>query len=539
MSETGSRSVEGIEASAADAPLGTEVAVIGMAGRFPGADTLDEFWEMIAAAREGITTFSDDELRAAGTPDALLNDPSFVKRLGVLRDVESFDAAFFGYSPREAEVLEPAHRLFLEVAWEALENAGADPSRGSHAVGVYAGSGEAGYTRTNILSRPELVEALGWFSINIGSNKDFFATRAAYKLDLRGPAVGVQTGCSTSLVAVHLAVQALLARECDLALAGGSSVIVPHRTGYQWAPGGIMSTDGSCRAFDAAATGTAGGNGAGAVVLKRLDDALADGDTIRAVIRGSAVNNDGALKVAFTAPSAEGQAAVIREALTVADVDPASIRYVEGHGSGTEIGDPIEIAALAEAFAGVPGARRTAVGSVKSNIGHADAAAGIAGLIRTVLALEHAVVPPTAHFRAPNPRIGFARTPFYASAEAEPWERDGTPRRAGVSSFGIGGTNAHVVLEEAPAPLPSISRRPWHLLTLGARTAAALDASAARLAAHLRERPGLPLADVAHTLQSGRREMEHRRVLVVREGEDAAALLDGAQPDRVVSGAVD
>jgi phthiocerol/phenolphthiocerol synthesis type-I polyketide synthase E len=518
---------------------GIEVAVIGMAGRFPGADTLDELWEMIAAGREGITTFSDDELRASGTPEALLRDPTFVRRLGVLRDVEGFDAAFFGYSPREAEVLEPAHRLFLEVAWEALENAGADPTRGSRAVGVYAGVGEAGYTHANILSRPELVEALGWFSITVGSIKDFFATRTAYKLDLRGPAVGVQTGCSTSLVAVHLAVQALLARECDLALAGGASVMVPHRTGYQWAPGGIMSTDGSCRAFDAAATGTAGGNGAGAVVLKRLEDALADGDAVRAVILGSAVNNDGGLKVAFTAPSAEGQAAVVREALTVAGVEPSTLRYVEGHGSGTELGDPIEIAALAEAFGEGAGVRSVAVGSVKSNIGHTDAAAGIAGLIKTVLALESGIVPPTANFRTPNPKIPFAGSPFYVSAEAEAWARDGTPRRAGVSSFGIGGTNAHVVLEEAPAPPPSAARRPWHLLTLGARTASALDASAARLAAHLRAHPGVPLADVAHTLQTGRREMESRRVLVVRDGEDAAALLEGAQPDRVVSASVD
>ncbi|HEU0301669.1 MAG TPA: beta-ketoacyl synthase N-terminal-like domain-containing protein [Longimicrobium sp.] len=519
--------------------LGTEVAVIGMAGRFPGADSLDELWEMIAAGREGITTFGDDELRASGIPEAWLGDPSFVRRLGVLREVESFDAAFFGYSPREAEVLEPAHRLFLEVAWEALENAGADPTRGTSAVGVYAGAGEASYAHANLLSRPELVQALGWFAINIGGNKDFLATRTAYKLDLRGPAVGVQTACSTSLVAIHVAVQALLSRECDLALAGGSSINIPHRTGYQWSPGGIMSTDGSCRAFDAAATGTAGGSGAGAVVLKRLEDALADGDTIRAVIRGSAVNNDGGLKVAFTAPSAEGQAAVIREALTVADVDPSTVRYVEGHGSGTEMGDPIEIAALAEAFEGVEGARRTAVGSVKSNIGHADAAAGVAGFIKTVLALESRVLPPTAHFRSPNPKIDFARSPFYVSGQAEPWERDGAPRRAGVSSFGIGGTNAHVVLEEAPEPAPSVPRRPWHLLPLSARTATALDAAALRLAEHLRAHPGLPLADVAWTLQVGRREMAHRRMLVVRDGEEVAALLEGKQPDRVVSHALD
>jgi phthiocerol/phenolphthiocerol synthesis type-I polyketide synthase E len=519
--------------------LGTEVAVIGMAGRFPGADSLDELWEMIAAGREGITTFGDDELRAAGIPESLLGDPSFVKRLGVLREVENFDAAFFGYSPRDAEVLDPAHRLFLEVAWEALENAGADPTRGTNAVGVYAGAGEANYARANLLSRPELVQALGWFTINMGGNKDFLATRTAYKLDLRGPAVGVQTACSTSLVAIHLAVQALLTRECDLALAGGTSVNVPHRTGYQWSPGGIMSTDGSCRAFDAASTGTAGGNGAGAVVLKRLEDALADGDTIRAVIRGSAVNNDGGMKVAFTAPSAEGQAAVIREALTVSGVDPATIRYVEGHGSGTEMGDPIEIAALAEAFEGVEGACRTAVGSIKSNIGHADAAAGVAGFIKTVLALESRTLPPTANFRAPNPKIDFARSPFYVSAEAEAWERDGAPRRAGVSSFGIGGTNAHVVLEEAPALAPSTTRRPWHLLPLSARTSTALDAAAARLAEHLRQNPELSLADVAWTLQAGRREMAHRRMLVARGGEDVAALLEGKQPDRIVSNALD
>ncbi|HYH80775.1 MAG TPA: beta-ketoacyl synthase N-terminal-like domain-containing protein [Longimicrobium sp.] len=532
-------SMENVERSDADteAGFGTEIAVVGMAGRFPGADTLAELWAMIAEGREGITTFSDDELRAAGTPDAWLSDASFVKRLGVLREVDRFDAAFFGYSPREVEVLEPAHRLFLECAWEALENAGVDPARAGGAVGVYAGAGEPTYARGNVLTRPELVEALGLFAIVIGSNKDFLPTRTAYKLDLRGPAVGVQTGCSTSLVAVHLAVQALLSRECDVALAGGASVNVPHRTGYHWEPAGIMSADGSCRAFDAGATGTAGGSGAGVVVLKRLDDARRDGDTVRAVIRGSAVNNDGALKVAFTAPSVEGQAAVIGEALAVAGVDPATIRYVEGHGSGTEMGDPIEIAALSEAFAGVEGTRRTAVGSIKSNIGHADAAAGVAGFIKTVLALESRVVPPTAHFRAPNPRIPFHRSPFYVSGEAEAWERDGAPRRAGVSSFGIGGTNAHVVLEEAPEPRPSAARRPWHLLTLSARTPTALDAAAARLAGHLRAHPGLPLADVAHTLQAGRREMAHRRVLAVRDGEDAAALLEGAQPDRVSSGA--
>jgi len=535
--------------------FGPDVAIVGMAGRFPGADTLEEFWALLREGREGITDLTDEEILAAGVPASALADPAYVKRVGVLRDIESFDAAFFGYSPREAEAMEPAHRIFLECAWEALENAGCDPSRFPGAVGVYAGTGEPSYTHNNVLARPEVVAALGDFQVNVGSNKDFFATRTAYKLDLRGPAVGVQTGCSTSLVAVHLAAQALLNRECDVALAGGSSVNVPHRTGYQWQPAGILSQDGYCRAFDARATGTQGGNGAGVVVLKRLEDAVRDGDTIHAVIRGSAVNNDGALKIAFTAPSVEGQAAVIGEALAAADVDPETIRYVEGHGSGTELGDPIEIAALTEAF----GSRTEkqgfcAVGSVKASIGHLDAAAGVAGLIKTVLAMEHQVVPPTPHFTTPNPRIDFARSAFYVSSRAEPWEADGTPRRAGVSSFGIGGTNAHVVLEEAPETAPSAPRRPWHLLALSARTPAALDAATTRLAEHLRtEQQGtgdrgqgtaggageISLADVAHTLQSGRRELAHRRMLVVRDGEDAAALLEARHPDRVVSGAVD
>ncbi|HEV7587201.1 MAG TPA: beta-ketoacyl synthase N-terminal-like domain-containing protein [Longimicrobium sp.] len=520
--------------------FGPDIAIVGMAGRFPGADTLEEFWALLREGREGITDFSDDELRANGVPAAALADPAYVKRVGVLRDIESFDAAFFGYSPREAEAMEPAHRIFLECAWEALEDAGCDPSRFPGAVGVYAGTGEPSYTQNNVLTRPEVVAALGDFQVNMGSNKDFFATRTAYKLDLRGPAVGVQTGCSTSLVAVHLASQALLNHECDVALAGGASVNVPHRTGYLWQPAGILSQDGHCRAFDARATGTQGGNGAGVVVLKRLQDAVRDGDTVHAVIRGSAVNNDGALKVAFTAPSVAGQAAVIGEALAAADVDPETIRYVEGHGSGTELGDPIEIAALSEAF-GSRTAKRgfCAVGSVKASIGHLDAAAGVAGLIKTVLAMENRIVPPTPNFETPNPKIDFARSAFYVSPKPEPWEANGTPRRAGVSSFGIGGTNAHVILEEAPTPRPSAPRRPWHLLALSAKTPTALDAATARLAEHLRAHPRLPLADVAHTLQTGRRELAHRRMLVVRDGEDAAALLEARHPDRVVSGAVD
>ncbi|HEX6910891.1 MAG TPA: beta-ketoacyl synthase N-terminal-like domain-containing protein, partial [Longimicrobium sp.] len=518
-----------------------EVAVIGMSGRFPGADDLDAFWRGLRDGVEGIRTFTTDELRAAGIPADMLADPAFVPRFGALGDVATFDAGFFGYTPREAETLEPAHRLFLECCWEALENAGVDPARAGGSIGVFGGSGTPYYVQEHVRPNRELAAALGEFQLTVGSGKDFLATRAAYKLDLRGPAVSVQTGCSTSLVAVHMAAQGLLHGECDLALAGGANVVVPNHGGYVYAPGGISSPDGHCRAFDADAAGTLAGNGVGVVLLKRLADAVRDGDPIRAVIKGSAVNNDGGLKVAFTAPSVEGQAAVIREALEMADVDPSTIRYVEAHGSGTELGDPIEIAALTQAWRGWTDRRQfAAVGSVKTNVGHLDAAAGIAGFIKTVLALEARELPPTLHFRRPNPRIDFASSPFYVSARREAWEADGhAPRRAGVSSFGIGGTNAHVVLEEAPRPRPSRSRRATQLLVLSARTPSALDAAGERLAAHLAAHPEQPLADVAHTLQSGRREFPFRRALVVRPGEDAAALLGARHPERVWTAAVE
>jgi phthiocerol/phenolphthiocerol synthesis type-I polyketide synthase E len=518
-----------------------EVAVIGMAGRFPGADDLDAFWRSLRDGVECIRTFTPAEVRAAGIPDAVIADPAFVPRFGALNDVETFDAGFFNYNPREAEALEPAHRLFLECCWEALENAGVDPARAGGSVGVFGGAGTPYYVQEHVRGNPELAAALGEFQMGVASSKDFLATRAAYKLDLRGPAMSVQTGCSTSLVAVHMAAQSLLHGECDLALAGGTNVVVPNHSGYVYSPGGISSPDGRCRAFDADAAGTLGGNGTGVVLLKRLADAVRDGDRIRAVIKGSAVNNDGGSKVAFTAPSVEGQAAVIREALEMADVDPSTIRYVEAHGSGTDLGDPIEIAALTQAYRSWTDRRQyAAIGSVKTNIGHLDAAAGIAGFIKTVLALEARELPPTVHFRRPNPRIDFAASPVYVSAEREAWDAsEDAPRRAGVSSFGIGGTNAHVVLEEAPDRRPSQSRRPTQLLVLSARTPAALDAAAERLAAHLSAHPEQPLADVAHTLQSGRRELAFRRALVVRPGEDAAALLGAKHPERVWTAAVE
>ena len=515
-----------------------DVAIIGMAGRFPGADDLDAFWANLRDGVESISFFGDDELRAAGVSEAELAHPDYVKAIGRLRDVEHFDAGFFGYAPREAEVLEPGHRLFLECAWEALEDAGVDPDQVEGRIGVYAGAGSSGYAERHVKPNAALMQAAGDFQVALGSAHDFLATRVSYKLDLRGPSLAVQTGCSTSLVAVHLAAQSLLRGECELALAGGASVLIPQTTGYTYAHGSIVSPDGHCRAFDARSAGAVSGSGVGAVVLKRLSDALRDGDPVRAVIRGSAVNNDGGAKVAFTAPGVEGQRAVIAEALEAADVDPDTVTYVEAHGTGTELGDVIEIAALTRAFRDFTAREGfCAVGSVKTNLGHLDTAAGIAGLIKTVLAMEHGQLPPTLHFQAPNPRIAFAGSPFYVAAgETVAWETDGGPRRAGVSSFGIGGTNAHVVLEEAPSVSPSGPSRPWQLLAVSARSAAAAQASAARLADHLQRHPELPLADVAHTLREGRHAFAHRRIAVVRQGEDAAAILRGAVPERIAAG---
>jgi len=399
-----------------------DVAVVGMAGRFPQADDLEEFWGNLRDGVECITHFGEDELRAAGVADHELADPHYVRSIGKLRDVQRFDAGFFGYSPREAEMLEPGHRLFLECAWEALEDAGHVPGAGGR-VGVYAGAGSSGYAERHVMANPELLASVGGFQALLASGKDFMATRASYKLDLRGPSLNVQTACSTALVAVHLAVQALLAGECELALAGGATVVVPQDTGYPYAPGSISSPDGHCRAFDAKSAGTLPGSGVGVVVLKRLADALRDGDPVRAVVRGSAINNDGAAKVAYTAPGVEGQAAVIGEALAAADVDADTVTYVEAHGSGTDLGDTIEIAALTRAYrAHTDRAGYCAVGAVKTNVGHLDTAAGIAGFIKTVLALEHGVIPPTVHFEAPNPKIAFDGSPFFVAAgRAREW----------------------------------------------------------------------------------------------------------------------
>jgi acyl transferase domain-containing protein/acyl carrier protein len=520
------------------ARTGLEVAIVGLACRFPGARDAAAFWRNLRAGVESVSFFSDEELLASGVEPALFRRPDYVRAAAVLEDAELFDADFFGYPPREAAVMDPQHRLFLECAWEALEDAGyaagsAGNASSAGVVGVYAGASANTYLLNNLLLDRAAVAAVSAFELNLANAAAFLPTNVAYKLDLRGPALFVQTACSTSLVAVHLAVQALLNGECGLALAGGVSVNVPQQAGYLYQDDMIFSPDGHTRSYDALARGTVGGSGVGVIVLKRLEEALADGDRIRAVVRGSAVNNDGAGKVGLTAPSVAGQAAVIREALAVAQVAADTIGCVEGHGSGTPLGDPIEVAALTEAFHTSTGRRGfCALGSVKSNLGHLDAAAGIAGLIKAVLMLEHRELAPSLHFREANPEIDFAHSPFHVQTALAPWPApEQAPRRAGVSSFGLGGTNVHVVLEEAPGgEAAAPPARGAELLLLSARSAAALAAAAGRLADHLEGEPAAALADVAYTLAVGRRAFAHRRAVVCRDAAGAVAALRGAVP---------
>ncbi len=516
----------------------TDIAIVGMSGRFPGARDVETFWQNLLEGRESIRRYSREELEAAGVPAASLADPAYVPAGAPLEEMELFDAGFFGFSPLDASILDPQHRHFLECCWEALESAGHDPQRFEGSIGVFGGSGHNAYLPYNLLTNPDLVARLGFFLLrHTGNDKDFLSTRVSYCLDLHGPSVNVQTACSTSLVAVHLACQSLLNGECDMALAGGVTLEQPHRRGYRHAEGEILAPDGHCRAFDARAAGTVFGSGAGVVVLRRLDDALADRDCVLAVIRGSAVNNDGAGKVGYMAPSVDGQAEAISEALAMADVPVESIGYVEAHGTGTAIGDPIEIAALTQAFRARTQARGfCAIGSVKTNIGHCDTAAGVASLIKAVQAVREGALPPSLHYEAPNPAIDFESSPFRVNAERTAWERGATPRRAGVSSLGVGGTNAHVVLEEAPPAVTAEPGRPWQLLPLSARSPAAVQAAADRLADHLRRHPDLPLADVAWTLQTGRRGFAERRALAARSVEEAVAALESDDPARLGSG---
>ena len=519
------------------------IAIVGMAGRFPQAKNLEEFWRNLREGRECISFFQDEPVQwlpieHPPRPD----DPRYVRARGVLERPEWFDAAFFGMNPKEAEMMDPQHRVFLECAWEALEDAGCNPETYDGLIGVFAGASLNTYLLTNLMTNRDLIADFGMFSSLIMNDGDFVPTRVSYKFNLRGPSINVQTACSTSLVAVALAAQNLLGYRCDVALAGGVSITFPRHRGQFHLEGGILSKDGHCRTFDAQASGTVLGDGAGVVVLKRLSDALADGDRICAVIKGTAINNDGSVKIGYTAPSVDGQAEVIAMAQAEAGFAPETVSYIEAHGTGTPLGDPIEIAGLTKAF-GLDGRRGQfcAVGSVKSNLGHLDIGAGVAGLIKTVLALQHGEIPPSLHFEKPNPKIDLQHSPFFVNSTLRPWPRNGTPRRAGVSSFGIGGTNAHVAVEEAPALEPTGKSRSRQLLVLSAKTPTALDAMTENLAAHLElsATAKLNLADVAYTLQTGRKVFGRRRALVVESAADAVQALRAKEAKRVVTGGAD
>lgn len=516
----------------------TAIAIIGMAGRFPRARNLEEFWKNLRDGVESIRPFSDEELLAAGARPEDLANPDYVKSGTTLEDLAMFDAPFFGLSPKDAAIMDPQHRHFLECAWEAMENSGHVPESFAGSIGVYGGSGLSAYMIHNLLNNRRLLESAGLFLIRqTGNDKDVLATRVSYQFNLHGPSVSVQTACSTSLVAVHMACQSLLNQECDMALAGGVTIEIPHGQGYIYREGEILSRDGHCRAFDAASSGTVFSSGAGVVVLRRLSDALEDGDTIHAVILGTAINNDGSRKVGYLAPSVDGQAEVIAEALGVAGVNANDISYVETHGTGTAVGDPIEIKALTQAFRESTDRKGfCGIGSLKTNIGHLDTAAGVSGLIKTVLALKHRQIPPSLHFENPNPLIDFQSSPFFVNAKLADWKTNGLPRRAGVTSLGIGGTNAHVVLEEAPSAPVSGTAKSCQLIPISARTAPAAKQSAANLAAYLRQNPNLNFADVAFTLQAGRKGFAHRRFVVANDVADAAEALAATDSKRVFSG---
>ena len=516
----------------------SSIAIVGMAGRFPGAPNIDAFWRNLRGGVEAIRTLSGAELLAAGVSQEELDDPEYVRAAAILDGLELFDASFFGFSPRDASIMDPQHRHFLECAWEAVENAGYTAEAFPGSIGVFAGSGMSSYLIHNLLRNRKLVNSAGLFLLRqTGNDKDVLATRVSYQLNLHGPSVNVQTACSTSLVAVHLACQSLLNHECDMALAGGVTIEIPHGQGYLYRPGEILSRDGHCRAFDAEASGTVFSSGLGLVVLRRLSDALRDRDTIHAVILGTAINNDGARKVGYLAPSVDGQADVITEALGVAGVPADSISYVETHGTGTAVGDPIEVRALTQAY-NTSTKRRgfCAIGSLKASVGHLDAAAGVAGLIKTVLALENHKVLPSLNFKSPNPLIDFQNSPFYVNTSLVEWEKNSLPRRAGVTSLGIGGTNAHVIVEEAP-PRSTVQRKQsFQLLPVSAKSEAALQNATSRLVAYLRDNPDSNLADVAYTLQVGRKSFPFRRAVVGRGAAEAAKRFEESNAKELISG---
>jgi acyl transferase domain-containing protein len=512
-----------------------DIAIIGMAARVPGARTASEFWTNLVSGVESIELVSREDLLAAGESPEKLARPNYVRATAPLGSMEHFDAEFFGFSPKEAAILDPQHRHFFECAWEALEDAGHTPERFKGPIGVFAGAGMGSYFYFNLCSNPQLVESVGMFLLrHTGNDKDFLSTRLSFLLDLRGPSVNVQTACSTSLVAVHLACQSLLSGECDMALAGGVTIDLPHRRGYLYHENEILSPDGHCHAFDARAQGTVLGSGTGIVVLRRLKDALESNDNIVAVIRGSAVNTDGASKAGYLAPSVDGQAAAVSESLARAGVSADTIGYVECHGTGTYFGDPIEISALTLAHRRSTDKKQYCrIGSVKSNIGHLDTAAGVVSLIKASMAVREGLIPPSLNFDKPNPSIDFESSPFLVNAKLHRWQPSGVPRRAAVNSLGVGGTNAHVVVEEPPAREAPPPGARYQLIQLSARNRPALDAISDRLADHLEKHPEQELADVCFTLREGRRAFSQRRVLAAGSRTEAIELLRSKDPRRL------
>ncbi|WP_160498926.1 type I polyketide synthase [Paenibacillus dendrobii] len=493
-----------------------DIAIIGMSCKFPQANDTEQFWNNLASGKETVTFFSDEELAAKGVSEALLSHPDYIKAASVLDDPDQFDAEFFGYNPSEATCMDPQHRIFLENCWQTFEHAGYDPSSFEGDIGVFAGLAMNTYLSDVLTRNSDFIRSVSQEQLMIGNDKDYLPTMVSYKLGLNGPSINVNTACSTSLVAIHLARQSLLLGECDMALAGGVSIVLPNSKGYMYMKDGIQSPDGHCRAFDARAKGTIWGDGCGVVLLKRLADAQADGDHIYAVIKGSAVTNDGSNKVGYTAPGVDGQSRAIVEALTVAGLSPEDIQYVETHGTGTQLGDLVEMTALTQAYQfGTERTQFCPIGSVKTNIGHLNAAAGIAGLMKTVLAMNHQKIPPSINYDEPNPKINFEDSPFYVNTHMSDWNNGSEPRRAGVSSMGIGGTNCHIVVEEGPAPVQSKVSSPddVHILILSARSEEALEKQMDQLADYLEAHPSLPLQDVAFTLQCGRRSFAYRKAL--------------------------
>lgn len=488
------------------------IAIIGMSGRFPGAKNIEMFWNNLSKGVESITRFSDEEL-----PKTDLEKPNYVKARGVIEGVADFDADFFGMSGREAELTDPQHRLFLECCYEGLEDAGYALDQYDGAIGVYAGASSESNYYYNILTHPEVRKESEKNQLRLGNELDYLTTRVSYKLNLKGPSMAIQTACSTSLVTVCMACSQLLAHQCDIALAGGATISIPQERGYHYQEGMIFSSDGHCRPFDAKSEGTVPGNGVGVVVLKRLDEAVRDGDHIYAVIRGFGLNNDGSDKIGYSAPSIEGQARAMRRAFKMAGIAPETISLVEAHGTATLLGDPIEIQALGEVF-GTGKRKQCAIGSVKSNIGHLMETAGIAGLIKAALAVHHKTLPASLHFKEPNPHIDFEASPFYVPGETKPW-KDG-PRRALVNSLGFGGTNAHVILEEPPQNRERSDHHKKHLFVLSAKSKEALQEAAKRLKNHLEKHPELDLGDVAYTLQVGRTAFSHRKAFVASSQEE-------------------